>query len=129
MAAVDRAGGPEDPILLEVMQNAFATVAEEMGRALQRTAYSTNIKDRLDFSCAVYAADGSLVAQAEHIPLHLGQLSWGIKNLLARLPDSALAPDTVFMTNDTAVTGAHFPDILMAKPVYCDGRLIGFVAG
>ena len=117
-----------DPILLEVMQNAFATVAEEMGTALQRTAYSTNIKDRLDFSCAVYAADGSLVAQAEHIPLHLGQLSWGIKNLLACLPADALEPDTIFMVNDTQITGAHFPDILMVKPVFCGSSLIGIVA-
>src|ERR1700681_3268401 len=83
-----------NPILLEVMQNAFSMVAEEMGTALQRTAYSTNIKDRLDFSCAVYAADGALIAQAEHIPLHLGQMSWGIKNLLARLSQDALEPGT-----------------------------------
>ena len=117
-----------DPILLEVMQNAFAMVAEEMGTALQRTAYSTNIKDRLDFSCAVYAADGSLVAQAEHIPLHLGQLSWGIKNLLARLPADALEPDTIFMVNDTQITGAHFPDILMVKPIFDGTDLIGIVA-
>ena len=87
-----------------------------------------NIKDRLDFSCAVYAADGSLVAQAEHIPLHLGQLSWAIKNLLACLPADALEPDTIFMVNDTQVTGAHFPDILMVKPVFCGSSLVGIVA-
>lgn len=126
--AVDDELGAPDPILLEVMQNAFATIAEEMGTALQRTAYSTNIKDRLDFSCAIYAADGTLTAQAEHIPLHLGQLSWGIKNLLDRLPAGTLEPGTVVMVNDTAVTGAHFPDILMVKPVFHEGRLIGIVA-
>lgn len=118
----------DDPILLEVLQNAFATVAEEMGTALQRTAYSTNIKDRLDFSCALYGADGSLVAQAEHIPLHLGQLSWGIKNLLDRLPGRVLEPATVYMVNDPWVTGAHFPDVLMARPVYLGGALLGVVA-
>lgn len=120
--------GPKDPILLEVLQNAFASVAEEMGTALQRTAYSTNIKDRLDFSCALYAPDGSLVAQAEHIPLHLGQMSWGMKNLLSRLPRAGLEPDTIYMVNDPWVTGAHLPDILMAKPVYFDGTFIGIVA-
>jgi N-methylhydantoinase B len=117
-----------NPIFLEVMQNAFATIAEDMGIALQRTAYSTNIKDRLDFSCAVYAADGALVAQAEHIPLHLGQMTWGIKNLLARLPNDAFEPGTIYMVNEPEITGAHFPDVLMAKPIYAGKQLISIVA-
>jgi N-methylhydantoinase B len=110
------------------MQNAFSTIAEEMGTALQRTAYSTNIKDRLDFSCAVYAADGALIAQAEHIPLHLGQMTWGIKNLVARLPKDAFEPGTIYMVNEPEITGAHFPDLLMAKPVYAGKQLISIVA-
>src|SRR5688500_18379185 len=113
-----KAAGNVDPILLEILQNAFATIAEEMGVALQRTAYSTNIKDRLDCSCAVYSAGGALVAQAEHIPLHLGQLSAGIKNLLRRVPSGQIPEGTVYMVNDPVITGAHYPDILMARPVY-----------
>lgn len=118
----------KQPILIEVMQNAFALIAEDMGVTLQRTSFSTNIKDRLDFSCALYSSDGSLVAQAEHIPLHLGQMSGGVKNLIAQLPGAKLEPNTIYMVNDPIVTGAHFPDILMAKGVYKANNLIGIVA-
>jgi N-methylhydantoinase B len=116
-----------NPILIEIMQNAFALIAEEMGVTLQRTSYSTNIKDRLDFSCALYTREGLLVAQAEHIPLHLGQMTAGVKNLLNALK-VPLAPGDVYMVNDPTVTGAHFPDILMAKGVFREGELIGIVA-
>lgn len=116
-----------NPILTEIMQNAFALIAEEMGVTLQKTSYSTNIKDRLDFSCALYTPDGQLVAQAEHIPLHLGQMTAGIKNLLKTLK-TPVESGSVYMVNDPIITGAHFPDILMMKGVFHQETLIGIVA-
>jgi N-methylhydantoinase B len=113
---------------IEIMQNAFALIAEEMGVTLQRTSFSTNIKDRLDFSCALYAEDGSLVAQAEHIPLHLGQMSAGVKNLMKQLPAPGMEPGRIYMVNDPMVTGAHFPDVMLAKGVFRGKSLIGMVA-
>lgn len=117
-----------DPVMLDVMQNAFGSVAEEMGLALKRTAYSTNIKDRLDFSCAMYTPEGALVAQAEHIPLHLGQMASGVKNVLACLPGGRIGADDIYMVNDPTVTGAHFPDILMLRSVTIENEPIAIVA-
>lgn len=117
-----------DPVMLEVMQSAYVSVAEEMGIALSRTAYSTNIKDRLDFSCALYDPAGALVAQAEHIPLHLGQMTSGVKNVIAELPDDGLSREHVYVVNDPSITGAHYPDLLMLKPVIVGGERVAIVA-
>ncbi len=104
-----------DPVLLEVFHNQFQSIAEQMGVVLQRTAMSTNIRDRLDFSCAVFDARGGLVANAPHIPVHLGAMSESVRAVLAAHPDSK--PGQVFATNDPAAGGSHLPDITVVTPV------------
>ena len=117
-----------DPITLEVMRNAFQSVAEEMGAALIRTALSTNIKDRRDCSTAIYTPQGELVAQAEHIPLHLGLMVSVVKKTLEAYPLEKLVPGDAIITNDPYVSGSHLPDICMISPVFVDGRCIGLLA-
>jgi N-methylhydantoinase B len=117
-----------DPITLEVMRNAFQSVAEEMGAALIRTALSTNIKDRRDCSTAIYTPQGELVAQAEHIPLHLGLMVSVVKKTLEAYPLEKLAPGDAIITNDPYISGSHLPDICMITPVYVEERCIGLLA-
>src|SRR5690606_34865566 len=104
-----------------------AGIARHMGVVLQRTALSTNIRERLDFSCAVFDAEGGLVANAPHIPVHLGAMSESIKGVLAAHPSPR--PGSVFVTNDPAAGGSHLPDITVIAPVHdATGALCGFVA-
>lgn len=117
-----------DPITLEVMRNAFQSVAEEMGAALIRTALSTNIKDRRDCSTAIYTSEGKLVAQAEHIPLHLGLMISVVKKILEYYPVENMKPGDAIITNDPYISGSHLPDICMISPVFVDGRCIGILA-
>jgi 5-oxoprolinase (ATP-hydrolysing) len=105
-----------DPVLLEVFNNQFRSIAEQMGVVLQRTAMSTNIRDRLDYSCAVFDADGGLVANAPHIPVHLGAMSESVRAVLDANPDCE--PGDVFVTNDPAAGGSHLPDITVVTPVH-----------
>jgi N-methylhydantoinase B len=119
---------PFDPITLEVMRNAFQSVAEEMGAALIRTALSPNIKDRRDCSTGVYSATGELIAQAEHIPLHLGLMPSVVKSTLAIFPVSSLAPGDAIITNDPYVSGSHLPDVCIISPHFHEGRCIGILA-
>ncbi|HEY3667566.1 MAG TPA: hydantoinase B/oxoprolinase family protein, partial [Polyangiaceae bacterium] len=120
------AAGP-DPVLLEVMSNAFMSIAEQMGHTLQRTAQSTNIRERLDFSCAIFDRAGGLVANAPHIPVHLGAMSESIRAVIAAHPE--LAPGDVFITNDPALGGSHLPDLTVVLPIHDDaGRLCFFSA-
>ena len=117
-----------DPITLEVMRNAFQSVAEEMGAALIRTALSPNIKDRRDCSTAIYNAAGHLVAQAEHIPLHLGLMVSVVKKTLEIFPVSRLSPGDAIITNDPYVSGSHLPDICMISPLFIKDRCVGLLA-
>jgi N-methylhydantoinase B len=117
-----------DPIRLEVLRNALQSCAEEMGAALARTAYTVNIRDRRDFSCGVYTTDGALVAQAEHIPLHLGLMPSVVKAVLRTMPLERLQPGDVLVTNDSFVTGTHLMDICVVTPVFAGSRPIGIVA-
>ncbi|MBW1713044.1 MAG: hydantoinase B/oxoprolinase family protein [Deltaproteobacteria bacterium] len=117
-----------DPITLEVMRNAFQSVAEEMGAALIRTALSTNIKDRRDCSTAIYTSSGDLVAQAEHIPLHLGLMISVVKKTLEVFPVESLEPGDAVITNDPYISGSHLPDICMISPVFVNGRCLGLLA-
>jgi len=117
-----------DPITLEVMRNAFQSVAEEMGAALIRTALSPNIKDRRDCSTGVYSASGELVAQAEHIPLHLGLMPSVVKSTLKRFPIDRLQPGDAIITNDPYVSGSHLPDICIISPLFVEDRCVGIVA-
>jgi 5-oxoprolinase (ATP-hydrolysing) len=111
-----------DPVLLEVFNHLFMSVAEQMGVVLKRTALSTNIRERMDFSCAVFDAAGGLVANAPHIPVHLGAMAESVKAVLERHPH--LEPGDVFVTNDPALGGSHLPDVTVVSPVHGpDGRL------
>ena len=115
-----------DPIQLELMRHLFEAAAEEMGITLQRVAFSANIKERRDFSCALFDADGELLAQAAHIPVHLGSMPASAAAVRARL--GALAEGDVAIVNDPFAGGTHLPDITVVSPVYSDGALVGYAA-
>ncbi|KIJ16247.1 hypothetical protein PAXINDRAFT_168764 [Paxillus involutus ATCC 200175] len=108
--------GP-DPILLTLFANRFMSVAEAMGRSLQQTSISTNIKERLDFSCALFAPDGDLVANAPFIPIHLGSMSFAVKYQM-KLYGKELKDGDVLMTNSPHAGGSHLPDITIITPVF-----------
>ncbi|MGB5812327.1 MAG: hydantoinase B/oxoprolinase family protein [Polyangiales bacterium] len=114
-----------DPVLLEVFHNQFRSIAEQMGVVLQRTAVSTNIRDRLDFSCAVFDADGGLVANAPHIPVHLGAMGESVKAVLQAHPNAK--PGSVYVTNDPAAGGSHLPDITVVTPLHDPTGALQFV--
>lgn len=117
-----------DPITLEVLRNALQSIAEEMGATLIRTALSPNIKDRRDCSTAVYTPRGEMVAQAEHIPLHLGLMPAVVKKVLEIFPPDSLAPGDAIISNDPYVSGSHLPDICLITPAFAGNRLIAIVA-
>ncbi|MCO5148358.1 MAG: hydantoinase B/oxoprolinase family protein, partial [Aquamicrobium sp.] len=108
-----------DPILLEVFNNLFMNIAEQMGVALQNTAHSVNIKERLDFSCAVFDRTGALVANAPHMPVHLGSMDRSVETVI-RLNEGAIAPGDVFALNAPYNGGTHLPDITVVSPVFDD---------
>ena len=110
---------PVDPISLEVFKSMFISVAEEMGVALLRTAYSPNIKERRDFSCAVFDPQGQMVAQAAHVPVHLGAMPASVSAALETFP-GALRPGDIVILNDPYLGGTHLPDITMVAPVFVD---------
>lgn len=105
-----------DVVELELYNNAFAGIAEQMGVALRRTASSVNVKERLDFSCAIFSPLGEMVVNAPHIPVHLGAMSETVKHVLADNPD--LSPGDVIVTNDPFRGGSHLPDITVVTPVH-----------
>jgi len=116
--ARDRALGTEaDPVMLEVFNNLFMSVAEQMGATLENTAYSVNIKERLDFSCAVFDPDGKLVANAPHMPVHLGSMGESVRTIIRETKDT-LAPGDVYMLNAPYNGGTHLPDITVVTPVF-----------
>ncbi|UCH29291.1 MAG: hydantoinase B/oxoprolinase family protein [Myxococcales bacterium] len=114
-----------DPVLLEVFNNQFKSIAEQMGVVLQRTAMSTNIRDRLDFSCAVFDSEGGLVANAPHIPVHLGAMGESVRAVLRAHPVTSAGD--VFVTNDPSAGGSHLPDITVVTPVHDDEGALRFV--
>src|SRR5205823_10130369 len=103
-------GTEADPVMLEIFNNLFMSIAEQMGVSLQNTAYSVNIKERLDFSCAVFAADGSLVANAPHMPVHLGSMDRAVETII-RENAGRIAPGDVYAINAPYNGGTHLPDI------------------
>ncbi len=113
-----------DPVLLEVYRNRFAGVSEEMGVTLQRTSYSPNIKERLDFSCAIFDSAGSMIAQAAHIPVHLGAMPDSVEAVLAAFTD--WQNGDVVMLNDPFEGGTHLPDITLVSPVFIDAEVPTF---
>lgn len=119
-----RAGSGEagaDPVLLEVFNNLFMSIAEQMGVTLQNTASSVNIKERLDFSCAVFDATGALVANAPHMPVHLGSMDRSVETIIAQNKD-AIRPGDVFALNAPYNGGTHLPDITVVTPVFDDAK-------
>ena len=122
-----RSGTGVDPVLLEIFHNRFRSVAEQMGAVLENTASSVNIKERLDFSCAVFDAGGNLVANAPHIPVHLGSMGETVQAVL-KSHGGAMRPGDVFVTNAPHAGGTHLPDVTVLAPVYGeDGERLFFV--
>ena len=111
------AGTQADPVLLEVFNNLFMNIAEQMGLQLQNTAYSVNIKERLDFSCALFDAAGNLIANAPHMPVHLGSMGESIKTVV-RENAGRMMPGDVYVLNDPYHGGTHLPDVTVITPVY-----------
>jgi 5-oxoprolinase (ATP-hydrolysing) len=122
-------GTTVDPVMLEVFNNLFMNIAEQMGLQLQNTAYSVNIKERLDFSCALFDAQGQLIANAPHMPVHLGSMSESIKTVIAGNA-GRMQPGDVYALNDPYHGGTHLPDVTVVTPVFDEaGRDILFYVG
>ena len=121
-------GTKADPVMLEVFNNLFMSIAEQMGATLANTAYSVNIKERLDFSCALFDETGGLVANAPHVPVHLGSMSESIRTVIRRNPD--MTSGDVFMLNAPFNGGTHLPDVTVITPVFDQdsGQAIFYVA-
>jgi N-methylhydantoinase B len=111
-----------DPVELEIFKNLFHSIAEEMGAALRRTAFSPNIKERRDYSCAVFDKDGEVIAMGDHMPVHLGSMPMSVR---AAIDAGAMEPGDVVMLNDPFRGGTHLPDITLVAPVYADPPATG----
>ncbi len=120
------AGTTADPVLLEVFNNLFMNIAEQMGLQLQNTAYSVNIKERLDFSCALFDAQGNLIANAPHMPVHLGSMGESIKTVV-RENTATMQSGDVYVLNDPYHGGTHLPDITVITPVYLGNKTAFYV--
>ena len=121
LARESAAGTDCDPVMLEVFNNRFMSIAEQMGLTLENTAYSVNIKERLDFSCALFDPDGMLVANAPHIPIHLGSMGESVVTV-ARENRGRMKPGDVFCVNAPYNGGTHLPDVTVITPVFDDGE-------
>lgn len=115
-----------DPVKIELYRNIFSSIAEEMGAALQRSSFSPNIKERRDFSCAVFDAEGNMIEQAAHIPVHLGSMPLSVKSAIEEV--NRLEPGDVVILNDPFKGGTHLPDITLVKPVFKGDKLLFLVA-
>ena len=119
-------GTTADPVLLEVFNNLFMNIAEQMGLQLQNTAYSVNIKERLDFSCALFDTAGNLIANAPHMPVHLGSMGESIKTVI-RENAATMQPGNVYALNDPYHGGTHLPDVTVITPVYLGDKPVFYV--
>ena len=115
-----------DPITREVVSHSLISAAEEMSKALGRSAYSAVIYDMLDFSCAIFGAQGELVSQAENVPAQLGVMSNAIECMLRKFPLSSIEPGDIFIMNDPYTGATHTPDLVVVAPIHYQGRLMGF---
>lgn len=131
--ARDEVSAVADPVLLEIFNSLFMSIAEQMGSRLEATAQSVNIKERLDFSCALFDPDGNLVANAPHIPVHLGSMGTSVKEVIARRRGT-MRPGDTFAVNDPFHGGTHLPDVTVITPVFAehgaerDGEIMYYVA-
>nr|NIU39893.1 hydantoinase B/oxoprolinase family protein [Candidatus Bathyarchaeota archaeon]NIV45264.1 hydantoinase B/oxoprolinase family protein [Candidatus Bathyarchaeota archaeon] len=116
-----------DPIIVEVIKGALIYAAEEMGIVLRNSAYSPNIKERMDFSCTIFDVEKRLAAQAEHIPVHLGSMQHAVQNGLERLNED-LEDGDMILFNDPYISGTHLPDITLICPIFYEGRIIAYSA-
>jgi N-methylhydantoinase B len=118
------------PITAAIIASALTYASEEMGLAIRNAAYSPNIKERLDHSCALFDARGNLIAQAEHIPVHLGSLPWGLRRTLAWLDARGCTPepDEQWVVNDPYLAGTHLNDVTLIRPIFAGGALIAYAA-
>ncbi|MFT6587453.1 MAG: N-methylhydantoinase B [Cycloclasticus pugetii] len=114
-----------DAIELSIFSSRIESICDEMGAVLQRAAFSPNIKDRLDFSCAIFDAQGQLCAQAAHIPVHLGSMAYAMQDIVEQVD---WQPGDMLALNDPYLGGTHLPDVTLVCPVYMNGRRVGFVA-
>ncbi len=119
-----------DPVTREVVKNALLYASEEMGIAVRNSAYSPNIKERLDHSCALFDREGRLIAQAEHIPVHLGSLPWGLRAMLRAVAASGaeMREGEMWVANDPYITGTHLNDVTVVRPIFYASRLVAFAA-
>ncbi|WP_339951259.1 hydantoinase B/oxoprolinase family protein [uncultured Albimonas sp.] len=117
-ARSEAAGTKADPVLLEVFNNLFMSIAEQMGAVLENTAASVTIKERLDFSCAVFDAEGDLIANAPHMPVHLGSMGASVKSIIAQNP--VMSPGDVYVLNAPYNGGTHLPDVTVVTPVWSE---------
>ncbi len=119
-----------DPVTVEIVKGALTYASEEMGVAVRNSAYSPNIKERLDHSCALFDKHGRLIAQAEHIPVHLGSLPWGLRETLAIVESrrGGVRDGQMWVVNDPYVSGTHLNDVTVIRPVFFGGDLIGYAA-
>ncbi|QOC21526.1 hydantoinase B/oxoprolinase family protein [Wenzhouxiangella sp. AB-CW3] len=121
-------GTRADPVMLEVFNNLFMAIAEHMGAVLQQTAWSANIKERLDFSCALFDGQGHLVANAPHVPVHLGSMGESVRSVIDAFGDD-MAPGDVFLLNDPYSGGTHLPDLTVVSPCFDDdGEVLFYTA-
>ncbi|VDL73912.1 unnamed protein product [Nippostrongylus brasiliensis] len=111
-----------DPIRLSIFSNRFMSIAEQMGRVLQRTAISTNIKERLDFSCALFSPDGGLIANAPHIPVHLGGMQYAVRYQIDHLGMESIRRGDVILSNHPRAGGSHLPDLTIITPVFFENH-------
>jgi 5-oxoprolinase (ATP-hydrolysing) len=128
-AAGERVGTEADPVLLEIFNNLFMSIAEQMGVRLESTAQSVNIKERLDFSCALFDPDGNLIANAPHMPVHLGSMGASVQEVIRRRAGD-MRPGDVYAVNDPYHGGTHLPDVTVITAVYdaTGGRVLFYVA-
>lgn len=119
-----------NPITAAIVGSALTYASEEMGLAIRNAAYSPNIKERLDHSCALFDAAGNLIAQAEHIPVHLGSLPWGLRRTLAWLRDASqpIEPGDQWVVNDPYLAGTHLNDVTLIRPIFAAGMLVAYAA-
>ncbi|WP_424946061.1 hydantoinase B/oxoprolinase family protein [Candidatus Spongiihabitans sp.] len=120
-------GAEVDPVMLEIFNNLFMSIAEQMGSVLENTAASVNIKERLDFSCAIFDPCGALVANAPHMPVHLGSMGESIKTVI-RERGGDISPGDAYILNAPYNGGTHLPDVTIIKPVFVAGKLLFYVA-
>ncbi|HEY3632304.1 MAG TPA: hydantoinase/oxoprolinase family protein, partial [Jatrophihabitantaceae bacterium] len=125
--AADDVGTAADPVLLEIFNNLFMSIAEQMGAALESTAQSVNIKERLDFSCALFDPDGNLIANAPHMPVHLGSMGTSVKEVIRRRGGTMRAGE-VYAVNDPYHGGTHLPDVTVVTPVFDGDEILFYVA-